>query len=177
MASSTTKPSASVNARRLTLSSEKPNIAMPAKVPMMDKGRARAGMNVARQVRRKARMTRITRHAVRISVSCTSCTASRIEIDRSLNTLSLTVGGSSRWNSGSALLMASVTATVLASGWRWTERMIERVPLNSARASSFSTESSTLAMSCSRTGAPLRHVTISGLKKAAVGSAPLTSRI
>ena len=73
--------------------------------------------------------------------------------------------------------MASVTATVLASGWRCTETMMERVPLNSARASSFSTESSTLAMSCSRTGAPLRQATISGLKYAAVGSAPLTSRI
>ena len=34
--------------------------------------------------------------------------------------------------------MASVTATVLASGWRCTETMIERMPLNSARASSFS---------------------------------------
>ena len=62
MASSTTKPSASVSASRLTLSSEKPNIAMPAKVPMIDSGRASAGMNVARQVRRKARMTRIDEH-------------------------------------------------------------------------------------------------------------------
>ena len=74
------------------------------------------------------------------------------------------VGGSSRWNSGISALMASVTATVLASGWRCTETMIDRVPLNSARASSFSTESSTLATSCSRTGAPLRQATISGLK-------------
>ena len=74
------------------------------------------------------------------------------------------VGGSSCWNCGSMLRMASVTATVLASGWRCTETMMERLPLNSARASSFSTESSTLATSCSRTGAPLRQATTTGLK-------------
>ena len=79
MASSTTKPSASVSASRLTLSSEKPNMAMPANVPMMDSGSARAGMKVARQVRRNARMTRMTSTAVSISVSCTSCTESRID--------------------------------------------------------------------------------------------------
>ena len=43
MASSTTKPSASVRASRLTLSSEKPSMAMPAKVPMMESGSATAG--------------------------------------------------------------------------------------------------------------------------------------
>ena len=74
------------------------------------------------------------------------------------------VGGSRRWNSGRMLWIASVTSTVLASGWRCTETMIERLPSNSARAWSFSTESSTLAMSCSRTGAPLRQATITGLK-------------
>ena len=84
MASSTTKPSASVSASRLTLSSEKPNIAMPAKVPMIDSGRATAGMKVARQVRRNARITRITSTAVSISVICTSCTESRIDSERSL---------------------------------------------------------------------------------------------
>ena len=177
MASSTTKPSASVRASRLTLSSEKPNMAMPAKVPMMDSGSASAGMNVARQVRRNARMTRITSAAVRNRVTCTSCTESRIDTERSLSTLSLTVGGSSRWNSGIAALIASVTATVLASGWRWMERMMERVASSSAIASSFSTESSTLAISCRRTGVPLRQATISGLKKAAVGSALLMSRM
>ena len=107
---------------------------MPAKVPMMESGSASAGMNVARQVRRKARITRITSTAVRIRVICTSCTDSRIDTERSLKTLSLMVGGSRRWNSGIAAWMASVTATVLASGWRFTDRMIERVPLYSARA-------------------------------------------
>ncbi len=152
-------------------------MAMPANVPMIERGRASAGMKVARHVRRNARITRMTSAAVSISVICTSCTDARIDSDRSLRTASWIVGGNSRRNSGNALWIASVTATVLASGWRCTETMMERVPLNSARASSFSTESSTLAMSCSRTGAPLRHATTSGLKNAAVGSAPLTSRI
>ena len=116
MASSTTKPSARVSASRLTLSSEKLNIAMPANVPMIDSGRAMAGMNVARQVLRNARITRITSTAVSISVICTSCTAARIDSERSLKTLSLMVGGSSRWNCGRRLRMPSVTATVLASG-------------------------------------------------------------
>ncbi len=79
MASSTTKPSASVSASRLTLSSEKLSMAMPANVPMIDSGRATAGMKVARQVRRNARITRMTSTAVIISVICTSCTESRID--------------------------------------------------------------------------------------------------
>ena len=118
MASSTTKPSASVSASRLTLSREKFSIDMPAKVPMIDSGSAMAGMKVARQVRRNARMTRMTSTAVISSVSWTSWTESRIDSERSLKTLSLMVGGSSRSNSGSIWCTASVTATVLASGWR-----------------------------------------------------------
>ena len=47
---------------------------------MIDSGSASAGMKVARQVRRNARMTRITSTAVRIRVICTSCTEARIEI-------------------------------------------------------------------------------------------------
>ena len=86
-------------------------------------------------------------------------------------------GGISCWNCGMSLWMASVTATVLASGWRCTETMMERTPLNSVRASSFSTESSTLATSCSRTGAPLRQAITTGLKYSAVGCAPLASRM
>src|SRR3972149_5539113 len=55
MASSTTKPSARVRASRLTLSSENPNIAMPANVPMIDSGRGPGGAKVARQLLKKAR--------------------------------------------------------------------------------------------------------------------------
>ena len=74
MASSTTNPSASVSASKLTLSSEKPSSAMPPKVPVTDSGRASAGMIVARQERRKARITSTTSMAVITSVTSTSCT-------------------------------------------------------------------------------------------------------
>ena len=80
MASSTTKPNASVSASKLTLSREKLSIDMPAKVPMIDNGSAMAGMKVARQVRRNARMTRMTSTAVNIRVSCTSCTELRMDL-------------------------------------------------------------------------------------------------
>ena len=164
MASSTTKPSASVSASRLTLSSEKPIIDITPNVPAIDSGNAMAGMMVARQVRRKARITSTTRAAVSTSVTCTSCTASRIVSERSDRMLILIVGGISRSNCGISALMLSATSTVLASGWRWMLSTIERLPLNSAQASSFSTESSTLAMSSRRTGAPLRQATTTFLK-------------
>ena len=63
------------------------------------------------------------------------------------------------------------------AGWRWMLRMIERLELYSAIASTFSTESITLATSSSRTGAPLRHAITIGLKRAAVGAARLVSRM
>ena len=53
MASSTTKPTASVSASSDMLSIEWPNAYMPAKVPMIEIGRAMAGIRVARKVRRK----------------------------------------------------------------------------------------------------------------------------
>ena len=48
MASSTTKPTASVNASSEMLSREKPSTYMPAKVPISDTGNASVGMMVAR---------------------------------------------------------------------------------------------------------------------------------
>ena len=164
MASSTTKPRASVSASSVTLSSEKPIRAMPAKVAATDNGSATAGMIVARQERRNARITSTTSTAVMISVSCTSCTDSLIDTERSERMSILTVGGSTDLNVGIIARIASVTATVLESGWRWMLRMIERLELYSASASSFSTESTTFATSSSRTGAPLRHAITIGLK-------------
>ena len=53
MASSTTKPTASVSASSEMLSIEWPNRYMPAKVPMSEIGSAIAGISVARKLRRK----------------------------------------------------------------------------------------------------------------------------
>ena len=61
---------------------------MIANVPTIENGRARLGMIVADRLRRNRKMTRTTRKTVRISVSLTSCTDSRIETERSLRMLS-----------------------------------------------------------------------------------------
>src|SRR3977135_1794509 len=91
---------------------------MPAKVPMMAIGRAMAGMNVAETVRRKTKITAITRKAEISNVACTSFTERRIELLLSSVTATLIEGG--RWarSAGSAAWTASTTATVLAPGWR-----------------------------------------------------------
>ena len=83
MASSTTKPTASVSAISDRLSSEYPNAYITAKVPMSDIGSARLGMIVAETFRRKMKITITTRNSVSISVNFTSSTDSSIETDLS----------------------------------------------------------------------------------------------
>ena len=67
---------------------------MTAQVAISETGSARAGMNVARADLRNAKITSTTRPAVINSVSSTSATALRIEIERSLATSSDTAEGS-----------------------------------------------------------------------------------
>jgi hypothetical protein len=52
--------------------------------------------------------------------------------------------------------MRSTTSMVFTPGWRWTARMIERLPLNHAATLSFCVLSMTRPRSCSRTGEPFR---------------------
>ena len=59
-----------------------------AQVAISDTGSASTGMSVARTDLRKAKMTRITRHAASIKVNSTSETALRMETERSLVTSS-----------------------------------------------------------------------------------------
>jgi hypothetical protein len=63
-------------------------------VAISEIGTASAGMIVALTRRRNRKITRITSTTVRPSVSCTSCTASRIEMERSFCTLSCAPRGS-----------------------------------------------------------------------------------
>ena len=56
---------------------------MPAKVPMMDMGRARLGMIVAETFRRKRKITSTTRAIASSSVNWTSPTESRMDTERS----------------------------------------------------------------------------------------------
>ncbi len=60
MASSTTKPTDSVNASSVMLLIEKPNAYIAAQVPMSDTGTASAGMNVADIFRRNRKITMMT---------------------------------------------------------------------------------------------------------------------
>src|ERR1700682_2991364 len=86
MASSTTKPTDKVNAKSVMLLIENPNTYIAAHVPISDTGTARAGMTVADTERKKRKITITTRKTAITSVTCTSSTESRIEIERSFST-------------------------------------------------------------------------------------------
>ena len=88
------------------------------------------------------------------SVISTSEIAARIEVERSFRTLIVIAPGIEASSLGSAALTASTTATVLALGWRWMARMIERPPSYQPAVWVFWTESMTLATSERRTGLP-----------------------
>ena len=87
MASSTTKPTDSVSASSVMLLMEKPNAYIAAQVPISETGTASAGMMVAEAERRNRKITRMTRQMAIASVSCTSATDCRIEIERSISDL------------------------------------------------------------------------------------------
>src|SRR5207248_1405776 len=67
---------------------------MIANVPTIDSGTARLGMIVADTLRRNRKMTITTSAIVSMRVNCTSCTDSRMAMDRSYTTLRFTAAGS-----------------------------------------------------------------------------------
>ena len=73
------------------------------------------------------------------SVSSTSATAWRIEIERSISTLIETDGGICARSAGNLARMESTTATVLASGCFWMPSTIARSPFSQLAILSFST--------------------------------------
>src|SRR5208283_1658023 len=72
MASSTTRPVASVMPNRVSVLMEKPSSLTKAKVPMSETGMVTAGMMVERQSSRKTKMTRMTRKIAWPRVETTS---------------------------------------------------------------------------------------------------------
>ena len=74
MASSTTMPTASTNAKSDSELIEKPSASWTAKVPTRLTGMAMIGMIAARHVWRKTRTTMTTRMIASINVSCTAST-------------------------------------------------------------------------------------------------------
>ena len=83
MASSTTKPTHSVNAISEMLSMLWPKTYMTEKVPTMDIGSATLGMMVAGMLRRKMKITITTSASASSSVNSTSATEARIMTVRS----------------------------------------------------------------------------------------------
>ena len=118
MASSTTKPTLSVNAIRLRLLRLKPITYITENVPMMEIGRATLAIIVAAMLRRKMKITKTTSAAASIRVNCTSMIDSLIEWARSYMTSRLMDSGSCWRNTGSMRLISSTISTVLEPGWR-----------------------------------------------------------
>src|SRR5476649_2330768 len=129
MASSTTKPTDSVSASSVILLMEKPKAYMAAQVPINETGTASEGMMVAETFRRNRKITMITRVTAIASVSWTSLTAARIEIERSNKGSIWIDGGTCARIGGSFSRTMSTTATVLASGWRCTASTTARASL------------------------------------------------
>ncbi len=154
IASSTTKPVATVSAISDRLSSDMPVNAITPKVPSNDSGTATDGMMVAHSRRRNTKITPITRNTVRIRVNCTSCTEARMVMVRSANTSRCTSAGSTLRNCGSTARICSTVCTMLAPGWRRTSSSTAGLPSAHAASWSFSTPLTTWATSDRRTGAP-----------------------
>ena len=156
MASSTTKPTARVSARREKLSTLKCRTCMTMKVPMTERGIATEGMRVARTLRRKRKMTMTTSATATTSVNSTSWTEVRMVRDLSARISSRTEGGICARKVGRSAFTASTTATVLVPGCFWTVRTMPRVSRNQLAILSFSTLSITRPSWARRTGEPLR---------------------
>ena len=118
IASSTTKPTDRVSAISVILLTENPKPYMAANVPIMESGRARLGITVAERLRRKRKITRITRAIVSSRVNFTSETDALIDSERSKRVFNWTDAGSWLRKIGTCFLILSTTSMVLVPGWR-----------------------------------------------------------
>ena len=129
IASSTTKPVATVSAISERLSSDMPVKAITPNVPISDNGTATDGMIVAHSRRRNTKITATTRKMVRIRVNCTSSTEARMVMVRSANTSRWTSAGNTACSSGRMLRICSTVCTMLAPGWRRMSSSTAGLPL------------------------------------------------
>lgn len=156
MASSTTNPAEMVRAISVRLFRLNPITYMAPNVPTMDSGTAAAGMTVAGSVRRKRKMTMITSATANISSNCTSRTEARMDVVRSVKTVTCTADGNVLWSCGSSCVTRSTTSMTFAPGCRWILTSTAGVRSIQAACRTFSTSSMTSATSDKWTGAPLR---------------------
>ncbi len=168
MASSTTKPVATISAISDRLFRLKPARYMKPKVAMIDTGTAAAGISVARKRRRKANTTRMTRHTAITSVFSTSESEARIVAVRSIAMPSSAAAGIEACRNGIKSRMRCTVSRMLALGSRLMMMSTAGRPFASPAFLMSCTESTTSATSDSRTAAPFLYETISGRYSAAV---------
>ena len=118
IASSTTKPTASVSAISDRLFRLKPSMYMTVKVPITEIGNARLAIIVAARFRRNRKITMITRPAASASVNSMSSIDAWIDRARSYITSSSTESGSCARIVGSRALICSTISIVFEPGWR-----------------------------------------------------------
>ena len=162
IASSTTKPVATVSAISDRLFRLKPIRYITQKVPSKDTMVATAGMIVARTLRRKALTTSTTSTIEINSVTSISCSDERIELVLSEATASCTSGGNWACSCGSSARTPSTVSMTLAPGCSVTSTITAGSPLNKPSVLMFSTLSATSATSSSRIAAPSRQATTNG---------------
>ncbi len=116
IASSTTKPVATVSAISERLSRLKRSRYITPRVPTSDTGTATAGTIVARILRRNAKTTRVTRPIEIRRVRSTSKSEARIVVVRSSTTLRSIAAGVMALSSGRSAQMRSTVSMMLAPG-------------------------------------------------------------
>ena len=115
-----TKPVAMVSAIRVRLLRLNPARYITPNVPTSDSGTARLGISVAGMLRRNRKVTITTSPMARINSNCTSSTAARMVVVRSVSMSTSTLAGRVFSSAGRLCLIASATPTTLAPGWRST---------------------------------------------------------
>ncbi len=133
MASSTTKPVATVRAIRDRLSRLKPIRYIRLSAPNSDTTTATAGISVALPLCRNSSTTTTTSTTAISRVRSTSASEARMVRVRSMETSRVICGGISARTEGSSALMRSTTETMLAPGWRVTWMITAGLPLNRPR--------------------------------------------
>ena len=143
---------------------------MTPNVPMSESGTATLGMAVAQTLRRNAKTTSTTSEIEIRSVISTSRMEARMVVVRSLATPRCKEGEMSVWSCGRSARMRSTVSIMFAPGWRKMASRTAGSPLDMPALRTSSTESMTLPIASSRTGAPLRQATIRGRYSCALKS-------
>ena len=118
MASSTTRPAATISAISDRLFSEKPHAYITAKVAIRQTGMATLGIAAARALPRNSHTTRMTSPAASARVMWASRSVALMPGERSNATVRSTSAGISWRRPGSAWLMASMVSMMFEPGWR-----------------------------------------------------------